>query len=396
VKSDECYIVEGYTDVISLHQAGVENVVSSSGTSLTTGQIQLLRRLTTNITILYDGDPAGIKASFRGIDMILSEGMNVKVVLFPNGEDPDSFARKNATADLIEFLKSARQDFISFKTSILQEESGKDPVKRASLIREIVSSIALIPDGIVRSVYVQQCSQQLDVPEPTLYFELNKIRREYLKKKLTAEERSYATEQPEKPDAGDQNQPPIADVHAEEKEVIRLMLNYGESVIQVPIYTESEVPEEQSIRLADFVIQDLMDDEVVFEDEKFGRVFMEMTEMNGRHELEKIQNYFLHHADEEIRNLAIDLVTPRYQMSENWAKKFNIHTETEDMILSSSINRAIYSLKLKVVKKTVRELQMKLKDATDPAEVEVLMKKKRDNDQIQSLIARELSRVIVH
>ncbi|MFM9005400.1 MAG: DNA primase, partial [Flavobacteriales bacterium] len=175
VKYDMCYLVEGYTDVVSMHQAGVENVVASSGTSLTEGQIRLIRRYTPIITILYDGDSAGIKASFRGIDMILKEGMNVRVLLFPDGDDPDSFARKHSSDEIQQFIATNARDFISFKTSLLLEDAGNDPVKRAALIRGIVESIALIPDAISRTVYVQECSRLLNMNEQVLLQELNKV-----------------------------------------------------------------------------------------------------------------------------------------------------------------------------------------------------------------------------
>jgi DNA primase len=162
VKHDMCYLVEGYTDVVSMHQAGVENVVASSGTSLTEGQIRLIRRYTPNITILYDGDSAGIKASFRGLDMILEQGMNVKIVLFPDGEDPDSFARKNPPLYVREYIQAEARNFIEFKTSVLADEAGSDPIKRAGMIREIITSLALIPDPMLRSLYLRECARKVD------------------------------------------------------------------------------------------------------------------------------------------------------------------------------------------------------------------------------------------
>ena len=182
-QEDNCYLVEGYTDMISLYQSGVENVVSSSGTSLTEGQIRLIKRFTPNITILYDGDAAGLKASFRGIDMILQEGMNVRVVLFPEGEDPDSYAKNHTTEELKEYISKNAEDFIRFKTSVLIDEVGDDPIKRADLIKDIVASIAVIPDQIKRSVYTKECSTLLDISEQALINETNKILRQSFSKK---------------------------------------------------------------------------------------------------------------------------------------------------------------------------------------------------------------------
>lgn len=182
LEKDECYLTEGYTDVISLHQEGIENVVASSGTSLTVDQIKLIGRFTKNVTVLYDGDAAGIKASLRGIDLILEEGLNVKVVLFPDGEDPDSFAKKNSHSELRDFLKTNAQDFIKFKTSLLLSEVANDPVRKAGLIKDIVETISKIPDAIIREMYVQQCSQLMEISEQTLILELNKIRRKTFSK----------------------------------------------------------------------------------------------------------------------------------------------------------------------------------------------------------------------
>lgn len=185
VKNDFCYLVEGYTDVLSMHQAGIENVVASSGTSLTPGQIRLIHRFTNNITVLYDGDAAGIKASLRGIDLILQEGMNIKVVLLPDGDDPDSFSKKQSASDFTAYIKAHETDFIRFKTNLLLEGAGNDPIKRATLIGDIVRSIAIIPDNILRSVYVQDCARLLDVDEKMLMREVNKIRRDKREQETT-------------------------------------------------------------------------------------------------------------------------------------------------------------------------------------------------------------------
>ncbi|RLD40692.1 MAG: DNA primase, partial [Bacteroidetes bacterium] len=182
VKNDNCYLVEGYTDVISMHQAGIENVVASSGTSLTVDQIRLIKRYTPNITILFDGDPAGIKASFRGIDLILEQGMNVKIVLFPEGQDPDSYVRSHRSSETEEFIKNQAADFITFKTRLMLDETAGDPTAKASLIKEIVQTISVIPDGITRTVYVKECSVVMEVPEQTLMNELNKIFRKRFRK----------------------------------------------------------------------------------------------------------------------------------------------------------------------------------------------------------------------
>ena len=184
VKYDECLLCEGYTDVISMHQSGIQNVVSSSGTSLTKEQVKLVSRYTKNLTILYDGDAAGIKASFRGIDLILEEGMNVKVVLFPDGEDPDSFAKTRSSDELAEYIKNNKQDFISFKAGVLLSDGNHDPILRAGLIKDIVHSVSLIPDQIMRSVYAQQLAQQFDISEAIVQSELLQLRKQSMSKQF--------------------------------------------------------------------------------------------------------------------------------------------------------------------------------------------------------------------
>ena len=188
VKEDRCFLVEGYTDVISMHQAGIENVVASSGTALTQGQIRLIHRFTSNITVLYDGDAAGIKAALRGIDLLLEDGMNVKVVLLPDGEDPDSFARKHNASQFSEFIKQSETDFIRFKTRLLLDDAGTDPIKRSSLITDIIRTVAIIPDNIARSIYIRECSAMMEIDEQVLLNEVNKIR-------LSKEERQNAQPQ---------------------------------------------------------------------------------------------------------------------------------------------------------------------------------------------------------
>ena len=272
-QEDNCFLVEGYTDVISLSQAGVENVVASSGTSLTEGQIRLISRYTKNITILYDGDIAGIKASFRGIDMILQEGMNVKVVLFPDGEDPDSYAKKATTEELKEYIGEKAQDFIQFKISVLLEESGKDPIKRAELIKDIVSSIALIPDQIKRAVYTKECSVLLEIPEQALINETNKIlRKKYTKQSSASEEiiteTDYQSFTPtEKKDASNTK------LLYHEKEVIRLLIKYADNDIIVKIKSEDQL-ENREIPVVTYILHALLGDEIEFITPEYQEILM--------------------------------------------------------------------------------------------------------------------------
>ena len=255
---DEAFLVEGYTDVISLHQAGIDNVVSSSGTSLTVEQIKIIERFTKNITILYDGDAAGIKASFRGIDMILEQGMNVKIVLFPEGEDPDSFARKNSPLFVKEYLKSEAKDFIVFKTSVLKEEVNGDPIRTAGMIKEIMHSLALVPDAILRSVYIRECSSKLQMEEQTLINELNKQIRANQKKKF-----DYSHEPILPPEAdfflGEQHTDPTQEVEiyraqAQEADIVRILIKYSNETLIFHEFDERNEPMDVQVRVGDFIL----------------------------------------------------------------------------------------------------------------------------------------------
>ena len=231
IRQDKCYLVEGYTDVISMHKAGFENVVSSSGTALTPDQIRLIKRFTKNITILYDGDQAGIMASFRGIDLILEQGMNVRIIMFPPDEDPDSYVRNHRSAETREFL-SGEKDFIRFKTGLLLEGTKGDPVKKGGLIREIVETIALIPDNIYRNVYIKECSSLLDTPEQVLINELNKILRRKFKDENKKD--SYLPD-PEPVNIPQQKDVDHTNSEFQEREIIRLLLQYGKEEIKFRI-----------------------------------------------------------------------------------------------------------------------------------------------------------------
>jgi DNA primase len=244
-KLDNCYLVEGYTDVIQFHQAGIENVVSSSGTALTADQIRLVQRLTKNITVLFDGDAAGLRASIRGIDLILEEGMNVKVVLFPDGEDPDSFAKKTSTTELETFIKSHKQDFITFKASILLKEGESDPLKKSELIREIVHSVSLIPDQITRSVYVQEIAKQFDISETIISNELMRLRKNVIAKQIQEPElREVPLPQNIKSVDLTKTTELIQNENDSnflfEKELIRLLLKYGIREVHIPNAVDNE------------------------------------------------------------------------------------------------------------------------------------------------------------
>lgn len=396
VKNDVCFLVEGYTDVISMHQSGVENVVSSSGTSLTEGQIRLIRRYTQNITILYDGDSAGIKASFRGIDMILKEGMNVRVLLFPDEDDPDSFARKHSSQEIQEFIAQNAKDFITFKTSLLLEDAGTDPVKRAGLIRGIVDSIALIPDGITRSVYVQECSRLMHIQEQVLLTELNKvIIANYKKDNKTAA-------QPEELPVLDET--PVEGIPAEskdefslyfqEKDLIRLLLNYGEKNIDIVVPNEDGHDETHQVSVAEFIITNIEQDEIELQTPAYSSIYKEYIEFIGREEIPATHN-FTQHSDQVISTESSSMLVNAHSMSENWTTRHQIYPETEEMLLRKAVKDCVFRLKLRRVE-YIREILMKdMKEAgNDLEKVDALQKEKILLDRTVAEIARYFGTVV--
>jgi len=394
VKYDMCYLVEGYTDVVSMHQAGVENVVSSSGTSLTEGQIRLIRRYTPNITILYDGDSAGIKASFRGIDMILKEGMNVRVLLFPDGDDPDSFARKHSSEEIQTFIASNARDFISFKTSLLLEDAGNDPVKRAALIRGIVESIALIPDGISRSVYVQECSRLLNMNEQVLLQELNKVIVTNFKKEKkddTPQEVSLLDEMPSDgiPDSS------IAEftIQHQEKDLIRILLNYGERSIDINVTNEDGHEETHQVSVAEYIISNLESDEIVLESQTYANIYTEYVELIGREEFPQATN-FTQHSNHAISNESSAILISPYSLSENWKRHF-IYPETEDQQLRKTAKDCVFRLKLKRVQRIILDLQKEMESAVgDDDKYDSLLQEKMMLDKARAELSKYFGTVI--
>jgi DNA primase len=338
---DVCYLVEGYTDVISMHQSDVENVVSSSGTALTESQIKLIHRFTENVTVLFDGDSAGIKAALRGIDMILKGGLNVRVVLFPDGEDPDSYSRKVGTSEFNKFLKEHSQDFVSFKAGLYAKESTGDPIKKAESIKEIVTSIALIPDPVKRSVYIQETSNLLKMSEQVLLSELNKIliqeRRKNEKEKIREEDTLVAIDPveeiaPTKIDAQSM-------VDYQERETIRLLLNYADKKI-----------EDQS--LSDFLLHELED--VVFTNPVFHEIYNNFKNSVVKGEVLDSQ-YFLRNGSEVVKRTVTGLVTTRYETSKHWGEKFHIYFPKEHDILNEMALTNVLRLKFRVVQRMMED-----------------------------------------
>lgn len=393
ISKDNCYLVEGYTDVISLYQAGIENVVASSGTSLTQEQIRMIQRYTSNITMLYDGDPAGIKASLRGTDMILEQGMNVKIVLFPPDEDPDSFARKNRAAEVEAFLAKNAVNFILFKTRLLLDETAGDPIKKVALIKEIVSTIALIPDGISRSIYIKECSSMMNVSEQTLISEMNKILRKNRSKSIQDEGRQAAEEIHVIEEAAPpQVEYDLNSSETQERELIRILLQFGNEDL-TPEPASGQKPEEpEKIKVARFIIQDIRNDELTFDVLLYRQIFDEMEELMNKGVIAD-KEYFFHHSDPAISRTAIGLSILPYELSEKWEEN-KIFVETENSRLMGSVCSALYTFKSRKIDQMIAENQRKLKDCKSEEEITTLMKEHFNLKNISQKINLELGRIV--
>jgi DNA primase len=368
---DNCYLVEGYTDVISFHQAGIENVVASSGTALTKEQISLIKRYTPNVTILYDGDAAGIKASFRGIDLILEQGLNVKALLFPEGDDPDSFSKKVSKSELETYLNQHAKDFISFKAELLLQETKGDPIKKAGLIREIVQSIALIPDAIARQVYIKTCSELFDIQEQALGTELTKILRERSKKQFQPQETEQYTpnvsEFPKQKEAAFEQS-----IEPQERDIIRLLLTYSDLSIKTIGENEEGKDEEVEIPIAQYIVTELENDDLQLQNPLYQKIITIYKDYMQRDELPSVKSFY-NSTDEELKNFAIDITSTPYNLSHNWFSRHGIVPGTEDLKLDRAVNEALIMFKLKYVNVKIGLLEDKLKQAKEDEEMIEIM-----------------------
>lgn len=362
IKQDRIYLVEGYTDVISLYQNGIRNVVASSGTSLTDGQIKTLRRFSFNVTILYDGDWAGIKASFRGINMFLEAGMNVKVLLFPDGEDPDSFAQKTPTEELEKYLVDKAEDFIAFKTRVLLKDAGNDPIKKAELIKDLVQSISLIPDNIIRSVYVKECARLMEMEEDTILLEMNRMRQNQIKKEINGPnpeagtsslEPNIAIDSPE--ELGTQNKSSVADIQ-EEREIIRYIIQFGSKLAHYVGYDKDGNEEKATYKVGQLIIDEIEMDGFLFENQTYQTIYNDYKKIANDPFFTNVEKFFLTHENQDIVNLTIDITHSKYQLSDNWVK-FEIFTAKEEDRMFKSVMKTLYTLKLKRVDRKIENLK---------------------------------------
>jgi len=418
VKQDRCFLVEGYTDVISMHQAGVQNVVASSGTSLTPGQIRLIHRFTPNITVLYDGDAAGIKASIRGIDLLLEEGMNIKVVLLPDGEDPDSYARAHNASDFIDFIDKNQLDFIKFKINLLLQDVGDDPIKKAALIGDVVRSIALIPDPLIISEYVKECSTLLSVDEKFIYNEINKLirnKREEGQKRTSNGVRESVDGSSNVSSADDIQIPIDQTSNQQELDILYFAIRHGVEFL----YREYDAVSNEFVRdwtVGEYIVAQLLGDNIEFNNP----VNMALLNEFATHlhdEGFKPASFFMQHAHPKISRLAVDLMTDKYQLSKIFTRedsvssvdeKYKVEAKAKRDVkkleehrrwLLESVPRVIYEYKNSIVVDLIKKEMLKLKqvaEVRDIKAIESVMKTIANYNNLKAQFAKELGeRVIV-
>jgi len=441
VKQDRCFLVEGYTDVISMHQSGIENVVASSGTALTPGQIRMIHRFTNNMTVLYDGDAAGIKASIRGIDMLLEEGMNVKVCLLPDGDDPDSFARKHNATEFQAFIQENETDFIRFKTNLLLEDAGKDPIKRAELIGNLVQSISIIPEAIVRDVYIKECAQLLHVEDKLLVSEVAKRREKQAEQQAERAERerrsanaaranaeagvngSHTAATATRPDAQQagypseslpaglpsETPPPfppeeeyVSFIPQEGKEgqefykyerlILKMVVLYGERVM---CNVTNEEGQETPITVTEYIVNDLKEDELAFHNPLHRQILTEATE-RIHNEGFTAERYFVAHPDPVISKLSVELISNRYQLRKSQIEQM----VTDEERLYELIPRLMINFKYAIVCEELKHTLFALQNpaiANDETQCNSIMERYNELNKVKSIMAKRLGdRVILN
>ena len=377
-RQDRCYLVEGYTDVLSFHQSGISNVVASSGTALTSDQIRLIARFTKNITIIYDGDPAGLKASLRGIDLVLAEGMNVKILLLPDGEDPDTFAKERNEEQLTKYIEEHQQDFIKFKTSLLLEDAKNDPIKKAQLIQDIVRSISTIPDSITRSVYVKECSTLLKVDERVLVQETGKMQQK-------KQEEDFRRNTP-RPNAPTQQTPQVAQpvnsapsnpFELEEREILRFLVKYGEK----PVNPEET---ENIVSVGQYILHELKQDDLLSVNPIYNKM-MDAYDLFSANTETPALKFFVNNTDPDLSKLASDLIGKEHDLSKIH-QKFGIVTNANDL-LPRLVPKVVAELKWKKVKIVLKEKRLQLQQMEAEGNMESLMELMQELNTWQQVLA---------
>ena len=391
IQEDKCYLVEGYTDVTSLHQSGIENVVASSGTSLTIDQIRLIRRFTNNVTIIYDGDQAGIKASMRGIDMVLEEGINVKVLPLPEGEDPDSFSRSMSASQLKDYIRENETDFIKFKTKLLLAGVEQDPISRAKLVNDIVSSISVIPNEIVRSEYLKECSHLLDVREEVLYNEIRKLKVKSEDEMIKHQERELLKEANVKSQPIPIPLPEINPCENEERELLKLLIKYGLNKICNDENLAIGDPDPGYV--ADYILSELEGDKLESPNPVIKAIFDEYRIHIDDENFDAIK-YFVNHPDHQISQLVSDIMSEKNKLSQYWRKKGNFIEEEQD-ILHTLVPKVLQEYKLRYVSFLISQVEQGIRKASEIKDFEAsqeFLKRYQKLKEVEGLLCGRLGK----
>ncbi|MFA7381134.1 MAG: DNA primase [Bacteroidia bacterium] len=380
-KYDRCYLVEGYTDVVTLNQGGIANVVASSGTSLTEGQIKLIKRFTDNVVVLYDGDQAGLKASLRGVDLILEQGLNVKVVTFPDGEDPDSYCKAVGGEEFSEYIHRNEKDFIIFKSNLLLADSANDPVKRAEVIKDIVESIAKVPDSIKRSVFIKECSKLLEIQEQVLINEMNKLLRNKRK-----EDKDLQQQLPEEPlnyeELLKENEIELNTSEYQERDIVRLLVQNSEEM-----YNEGQT-------VAAYVLNEIETNELKFSNEVYQHIIAACKQrMEDNEPLN--QDFFINHEDQRISSLASDMLISRYELSARWDEKYLDLEEEALKHLQKDVDSALMRFKLRHVEELLKENNEVMRNAPNEEELIAAMQVHQYLMQIRKELTEKIGTVVV-
>ena len=415
-RQDLCYLVEGNIDVISMHQSGLENTVASCGTSLTTEQIRLIKRYTRNVSLMYDGDPPGVKAAIRAIDLLLSEGMKVRVVLFPDNDDPDSYAKKYGSEQIQTFVKENAVDFVRFKTSVLMAQAGNDPIRLSEASSEMVKTIALVADLMERSEYIRECASIMKINEAS-------IAQSVAKAILNNKQRAFDEEQKKKENSHDLQAPQNDDspnnptqqldnqtlkqddgkqflhnflpCEEQEKKIISLLLNYGNRTITQATKDEDGNEIYQEFYVAAIVVGDLLDDNIKFDNPLFQRIFDEYTELLQQGSLPDDQ-HFVNHPDDVVRTLAATLLAQPYTISDRWFNFYRISVPSPDdkNVIANDVHDSILNLKMKKLEQKISETKSQLKTTTGNEDIMILLGQIKQYESVRMAIAKELNRVI--
>ena len=395
-EKDTCFLVEGYMDVIAMHQAGIENVVASSGTSLTVDQIKSIHRFTKNIVVLYDGDEAGQKASSRAIPLLLEEGMNVKLLQFPDNDDPDSFSRKVTIQEFHDYIETNVTDFLYFKTKKLKEQTKNDPIKLAGVIKDIVENIAIIPDNIIRSIYIKECSNIMEIEESILQLEVNKIRRKVSpkqKKEDSVLDENSQTEILNQTNFQETNENTVLKFDSEEKELLRIMLLHGNILVKIDAETENEVAaDDLEITISEFILYELWRDQISFEN-PIHQVILDEYILELSHDRIPTIQHFSMSQDPIISSFVINNIINNYELSNKW-EKLGVYISEEINDIKKSTENLLFSLKEKKINSFINQKQDLLK-LTNPEETENIIKEIIQLIDLKKRVNKLLGRIVI-